>query len=260
MRLHVSAAIALFIFAVAAERLCAQAFTQPEGEGRVIATVIYSHSDKAFDDEANSFDIADYEKTEIYLLGEYGVTDDLTLLVTPSFRAVSIDGGDDDSGLGFLDLGARYRIVESDDYVLSVQGTVRIPGSERWNGFAQVGQTDTEIDIRAQGGASFGDGNFAILEVGYRFRTGDPPDEFHVDATLGLRVAPRWLFIANSFNVISNGAGEGIFPEQRYHNIYASAAYEASPRLTFQLGGLATVAGRNALRERGVFAGAWFRF
>lgn len=260
MRLQICAAIALFLFAGAAERVSAQAFTQPEGEGRVIATAIYSHSDKAFDDNANSVDIADYEKTEIYLLGEYGVTDDLTLLVTPSYRGVSIDGGDDDDGFGFLDLGARYRVAAGDNYVLSVQGLVRIPGNERWNGFAQVGQTDTEFDLRAQGGASFGDGHFAILEGGYRLRTGDPPDEFHVDATLGFRAAPRWLFIANSFNVISNGAGEGIFPEQRYHNIYASAAYEASPRLTFQFGGVATVAGRNALRERGFFAGAWFRF
>lgn len=260
MRLQSSAAVAILLSTAIPASAAAQAFTPPEGQGRVIATVVYTHSDKGFDDDSNSFDIADYEKTEIYLSGEYGVTDDLTVLVTPSFRDVSIDGGDDDSGFGFLDLGARYRLIDGGNYVVSIQGLVRIPNSERWNGFAQVGQTDTEIDLRVQGGVGFGQENFAILEGGYRVRTGDPADEFHLDATLGIRAAPRWWVIANSFNTISNGAGEDIFPKQRYHNVYLSGAYEVSPRITFQFGALATIDGRNALRERGGFAGVWFRF
>lgn len=238
----------------------AQAFPQGQGEGRVIASVIYSQSAKGFDDDGDVIDIPDYDKTEIYLLAEYGLTDDLTLLATPSFRAVSIEGADDSSGFGFTDLGARYRLVDGGNFVLSLQGLVRIPGQKWQDRLAQIGQTDMEYDLRGQAGLSFGQGHFAILESGYRLRAGDPPNEFHIDATLGIRAAPRFLLLANSYNTISDGRGEGIFPNQRYHNVYVGAAYEVTPRITLQLGGMGTVAGRNALRERGAFGGVWFQF
>lgn len=235
----------------------AQAFPQAQGSGRVITSVIYSQSDEGFDDRGDTIDIPDYEKTEVYLLGEYGVTDDLTVLATPSFRSVAVEGAEDETGLGFTDIGVRYRLAQSGRLVLSLQGLVRIPGKTRQNTLAQIGQTDMEYDLRAQAGLSFGSGSFAILEGGYRLRSDDPPNEYHLDATVGLRAAPKVWLIANSYNTISDGAGQGIFRKHRYHNLYLSAAYEVTPRLTLQAGALATVAGENALKERGLFAGVW---
>jgi hypothetical protein len=245
---------------VIARPVAAQAFTQREGEGRVISSVIYSRSTRGFDDDARVRDIPDYDKLEVYLLGEYGVTDDLTLLATPSFRDVQVRGEDDSTGLGFTDLGARYRVASGDRFAVSLQTLVRIPGQTRRDRLAQVGQTDIEYDLRAQGGVSFDGGHFAILEGGYRWRSGDPPDQVNVDATVGLRAAPRLLLLASSYNTISDGSGQGVFRRYRYHNLYLSAAYDVSPWVTAQVGTLATVAGRNALRERGLFGGLWFRF
>ncbi len=238
----------------------AQGFTQREGEGRVITSVIYSHSARGFGDDARVQDIPDYDKLEVYLLGEYGLTDDLTLLATPSFRDVQVRGERDSTGLGFTDLGARYRLASSDRFTVSAQALVRIPGQTRRDRLAQIGQTDMEYDLRAQGAASFGAGHFAILEGGYRWRSGEPPNETHLDATIGIRAAPRWLLLASSYNTLSDGAGRGVFRRYRYHNAYLSAAYDLTPAVTLQLGALGTVAGRNALRERGAFAGVWFRF
>jgi protein XagA len=238
----------------------AQAFTQAEGKGRVISSVIYSRSTRGFDDDGHVRDIPDYEKLEVYLLGEYGVTDALTLLATPSFRDVQVRGEEDSTGLGFTDFGARYRVAAGGRFTLAVQGLVRIPGQTRRDRLAQVGQTDMEYDLRAQGAVTFKGGHFAIVEGGYRWSSGDPPDQVNIDATLGVRATPRLLLLASTYNSLSDGAGRDIFRPYRYHNAYFSAAYDLSPAVTLQVGALGTMAGRNALRERGAFGGVWFRF
>jgi len=255
------AAAALAVLAPAvATRADAQAFTQEKGHGRVISSLLWSTSDKGFDDDGRVIEIADYKKTELYLLAEYGLTDDLTLLVTPSLRDVSVDGGSDSRGLGYTDVGARYALARTDRLVISAQALARFPGKKRRDILAQVGSTDMEYDLRGQAGYSFGRGSFAILEGGYRFRAGDPPNAFNIDATIGIRAAPRVLLLASSYNAISDGRGRGVFAPYRYHNVYLSGAYDVSRHVTVQLGATGTVAGRNALRERGLLAGLWYRF
>ena len=254
-RLSLAAALA-----VSAGPAAGQAFTQPQGEGRVITSVLYSHSDRAFDDRSQSSTIPDYDQLNVYFLGEYGLTDDLTILATPSIRLVDVRGAPDSHGLGYTDVGARYRVAHDGNALFSVQGLVRIPGQTRQDRLAQVGQTGFEYDLRGQGAVTFGAGSFAIVEGGYRWRAGDPPNEAHVDATIGLRASPRLWFIANSYNTISDGSGQGVFRRFRYHNLYVSTAYDVSRHVTLQFGALGTVAGRNALRERGLFGGLWYRF
>jgi opacity protein-like surface antigen len=241
----------------------ASAWTHAKGEGQAIVTAVYSHSDQRFDAQGDLVDIADYEKEELYLLLEYGVTDDLTVIASPSYRHVGIEGDPQDtSGLGYTELGARYKFAEGQSWVMSVQGTARIPGERRRDVLAQVGSTDAEYDLRLLGGSSFKVGEidgFVDLQGGYRWRDGDPPDEFRLDTTIGIRPAPRVQVFAQLFNTFSNGAGEGIFPSYRYHNAYLSAVYDLDAHWSVQLAGLATLSGENALRERGVTVGLWYR-
>lgn len=253
-------------FSLLASCLCvgtahAQAFTQPDGRGRIITSVIHTKSDKIFDDDGNTVDVPDISKTEIYFQGEYGLTDDLTLLLTPSLRIISVKGGPDSTNLGYTDVGARYRVLNANNSIVSLQAKARIPGQKQRNSLAQIGQTDSEFDFRGQFATTFGRGSFASVETGYRLRSGEPPNEFHIDATLGLRATDKLLFTANSFNVISDGRGRGIFASShRYHNLFLGGAYDVTSNATLQLGLTGTVAGHNALRERGVFASVWVRF
>jgi hypothetical protein len=238
-----------------------QAFTQLEGQSRVITSVIHTKSSKIFDNDGRSVDVPDITKTEIYFLGEYGLTDELTLLLTPSLRIISVKNGPDSTNLGYTDVGARYRVVNTGNVVVSLQGKARIPGASQRNSLAQIGQTDSEFDFRGQFATTFAQGSFASVETGYRLRSGEPPNEFHIDATLGVRATDKFLVTANSFNVISDGRGKGIFSSpHRYHNVYLGGAYDMSDRTTLQLGVTGTVSGRNALRERGAFASVWVRF
>lgn len=233
-------------------------------DGQVIATFYYSNSESGFDGDGDKIDIADYRKIELYLLAEYKVSDDLTLVLTPSFRDVSVEGsGDDSSGLGYFDIGLRQRLASGRDWSFAVQGTARIPGKGRRDSLAQVGNTDAEYDLRGRFIRSFAvgpDSGFVDLQGSYRFRDGDPPNEMHADITAGFRPKSDLLVLAQSFNTFSDGRGQGIFDSYRYHNVQLSLVQDISPGVALQLGALATLAGENALRERGIFGGVWVNF
>jgi hypothetical protein len=253
---------------LAAPQAHAQTLTATEAgdgsnKGQAIATFYYSKSTRGFDADGDSIDIADYEKVELYLLAEYEVAPQLTLIFKPSFRNVSVEGGDDDSGLGYTDIGGRYRFAENTDGWLAVEATARIPGVSRDDNLAQVGSTDAEYDFRLRGfhNLSFGaDSGFIDGQASYRLRDGDPPNEFHADVTLGYRPDPDFLLMVQSLNTISDGAGQGIFDEYRYHNMQVSGVLTVSQSVSLQAGLVGTIAGENALRERGFFGGVWVSF
>ena len=241
----------------------AAAWTMPAGQGRTIITGIYSHSGDSFDAGGNAYNANDYNQYQVYFQTEYGLTDNLTLLATPSLRRVTVQNGDDSFGLGYTELGARYKVAGGGNFVFSVQATGFIPGKKRRDVVVQIGSTDPQYDLRAQIGYAFdvaGVQGFTIAEGAYRFRSGDEPNEVHGDFTLGVHASKRLLLLASSYNTWSDGRGPGIFPAYRYSSVYAGAVYDLTDHVSVQLGGLATATGRNALRERGVYSGFWIKF
>ena len=255
-----TAAIAL-IYSVPAN---AGAWNQKQGAGQVIVTGLYSHSAKGFSADSEVTNIDDYNKYEAYLLLEYGLTDNITVIVNPSLTHQGSKGRDDDiSGLGYTEAGARYRIGQGSTSVLSMQGTVRIAGETQSGTLAQLYQVKTEFDARALVGKSFTVGarpGFVDVQGGYRFRSGGPPNEFRADVTLGYRPTNDMLLLAQSFNVFSDGRGAAGLNKYRYHNSYLSGVYQLSRKVSVQVGGLMTLSGKNALRERGLVTGLWYRF
>ncbi|HEX7819440.1 MAG TPA: transporter [Sphingobium sp.] len=238
----------------------ADSFVQEAGKGRIIITGLHTESARAFGDDGKAIDIPDYHQDQLYFQAEYGLTDDLTLLATPSYQGVDVDGTDKTSGLGYTDIGARYRIAHGDNWTFSVQGLARIPGKKRADRAAQIGRTDAEYDMRAGAGYSFGS-SFISLEGGYRLRAGDPPNEFHADFTFGTRLTPRLMLMASSYNTFSDGRGVNVFNQSyRYNDVYPSLVYDITKNLSVQAGYFATVSGHNALRQRGPALGLWVKF
>ena len=238
-------------------------WTMPKGEGRTIVTTIYSHAGKSFDASGNSFDAPDYDQLMAFFHTEYGLTDDITLIADPSVRRIEIENAGDSVGLGTTELGARFRLYHNDRFVLSVQATGFVPGTSRGSRVAQIGSNDAQADGRIQLGYGFTLGKvsgFASAEGGYRLRSADPPNEFHGDATLGVHASERILLIGNLFNTWSDGRGRNGYPSYRYSNLYAGGVVDVTHRVSFQLGALGTVSGRNALRERGLYSGLWLKF
>jgi hypothetical protein len=208
-----------------------------------------------------------YNKFEAQALIEYGITDRWTAIINPGLQRIDIAApvSAERTGLGYTEFGARYGILQSPDWVVSGQATLRVPGTTDTSNPAAIGYTDVEADLRALLGHNFKLGNmqaFFDLEVAQRVRTAGYPSEFRTDATFGVQVLPQWLLLAQSFNVISEGAGNTVYDvgSYEYYKLQLSAVYSLTPTWEIQGGGYTTYAGRNALQENGLIFGVWHQF
>jgi hypothetical protein len=167
------------------------------------------------------------------------------------------------TGLGYSEFGGRVRLFQGDSWVVSGQTTLRVPGTFDRSNPAALGYTDTQVDVRALVGYAFKLGAwpaFLDVQMAQRFSLGWQPDEFRADITFGVRPAPKWLLLAQSFNVVSEGAGTWGFPAYDYYKLQLSGVYSVTPKLSLQLGAFTTYTGRNALQDNGLLMGAWYRF
>jgi hypothetical protein len=243
----------------------AGAWTLNTGEGVAIVTASPSQADKAFDGTNSLQSIPRYSKGELQALFEYGATDWLTLIFSPSLQHVAIGGPVDANrtGFGYTDIGGRMRLLEGNSWVLSAQTTLRMPGTFDRSNVAAIGYSEPEIDVRGLFGHSFAVGvwpAFVDIQVAERLRFGGPPNEFRTDVTFGLEPYDRWLLLMQSFNVISEGAGSWGYPSYSYSKLQLSVVYTVTSALSLQLGGYTAYSGRNALQENGMVLGAWFKF
>jgi hypothetical protein len=239
------------------------AWTLPKGTGQAIVTGLYSTADSVFDTQANVAERPDFEKGTVSLLLEYGLTDSLTLLGTGEF------GGERDGDLpaarpALFDasLGARLALFEDNGIVVSGQLSGRLKRAQAVGdeGFAGLDWTAPQIEPRLLAGYGFSLGDYPAFfdtQAGYRLALGDGPDEVRLDLTFGIRPWDDILLLAQGFSTISAG-GDG--DSYAYHKAQGSLVYDLNDRWSLQAGVFATVAGHNALRERGLISAVWYRF
>jgi hypothetical protein len=243
----------------------AGAWTLPEGTGQLVATVTASTSTSVFDNSGGLASTPRYNKLELDDLLEYGVTNQFTVLFQSGLQHINIAAptNAERTGLGYTDFGGRYQFLQINGWVLSGQATLQIPGVTNTSNPAAIGYTDVEADFRGLLGHNFMLGAmpaFIDLEVAHRQRGDGAPNEFRADATLGVQVLPRWMLLAQSFNVVSEGAGSPVFGSYQYYKLQLSAVYSLSPTWSLQGGGFTTYVGGNALQENGAIFGVWHQF
>lgn len=251
-------------FALAAPAM-AGAWTLRPGEGLALVTGTASRANRGFDGDWRSGAAARTDKFELQAWLEYGLGERFTAIVSTGLQHLAIAAPVDASrtGLGYSEFGGRFGLFENATSVVSVQATMRMPGTFDDSNPAAIGYANTEYDLRALFGTSFsiaGRSAFIDLQVAQRARAGDPPDEFRADLTFGLRLQPRWLLLAQSFNVISQGGSAPSFPAYEYHKLQLSAVYDVAPNWALQFGAFTTYAGRNSLQENGAVFSVWYRF
>jgi hypothetical protein len=257
----------VFVFGVLAAPTAALAgaWTLPQDTGQWLTTVTGSTSTSAFDDSGNLTSTPRYNKLDADILLEYGITNDLTAIFQTGLQHIDIGSPVDASrtGLDYTDFGARYQFWQADGWVLSGQALLELPGTTNQSNPAAIGYTDVEGDLRLLLGKGFTLGTmpaFVDLEVAQRQRGDGAPNELRVDGTLGVQVLPSWLILAQSFNVVSEGANSPVFGSYDYEKFQLSAVYTLTPSWALQGGAFTTYAGRNALQENGLIFGAWHKF
>jgi protein XagA len=245
------------------------AWTLPDGTGQWLTTLTAASSTSYLNGSAGLSPTPRYDKDELTAWGEYGVTDRFTAIFAPGLQHIGIAPpiDADRTGLGYTEFGGRYALLENKDqtWVLSGQATLRIPGTTDTSNPAAIGYTDVESDLRVLLGHSFMIANrpaFYDLEAAERVRTAGLPSEFRFDATFGVWVVPRWMIMAQSFNVVSEGAGNTDYTggSYDYEKLQLSAVYKINHDWSVQGGGYVTYAGRNSLQENGLVFGVWRQF
>lgn len=241
----------------------AGAWTLPEGTGQAIVTGLFSTADSSFDAHSAVAERPDFEKGTVSLLLEYGLTDSLTLIGSgeigserdgdlPAARPSVFDGS----------LGARLRLFAADGAVVSGQLSARLERAQAVGdeGFAGLDWTAPQVEPRLLAGYGFSLADypaFVDTQAGYRLALGDGPDEVRLDVTFGVRPWDDILLLAQSFSTVSAGDDGDSYA---YHKAQGSLVYDLNDRWSLQAGAFATVAGHNALRERGLISAVWYRF
>lgn len=189
----------------------------PPGAGQIIAGTAFSGSSRAFDARGNLIPVPSYQKFELGAYIEYGLTDWLTLVAAPSYDRVReaapapIYPGLSYTGPGESEIGARFGLYRSEAAVVSLEAGLRTPGASFYNAPFQLRRAGA-LDLRLLAGQNLeiaGMPGFAEAQAGYRFYDHRQPGEWCMDLTLGVRPAPRWLVMLQSFSSVSNGGGGG---------------------------------------------------
>ncbi|MEO0679436.1 MAG: hypothetical protein AAF192_03370 [Pseudomonadota bacterium] len=243
----------------------AGAWTLPEGEGLTILTLSHTTTDRFFDGLGALDRGADLDKTEASVYLEYGLREGLTAIgqSTLSIRELGGATPDERTGLDYTELGLRARLAQPGPWVVSVQGSARVPGASEPASPAEIGLTEFEADGRLLLGRGFAWGErtgYADLQLGWRQRFDAPPNELRTDLTVGVRPVPEWLLIAQAFGTFADGSARTPFTDASNVKAQLSAAYELAPGWTAQVGAFATVWGEDAAQEVGGLLSLWRAF
>ena len=164
----------------------AGAWTQPEnGIYDKLGVNIY-YASKNFDRNGNRAEMPgngtfrDFNLTN-YI--EYGLTRELTLINSIPFKVInnsSTTEANTTTGVGDIDLAARYKLTEGGWGLLSTQALIKIPWAYDSNARLPLGNGQGDYEGKLLYGCSLWRylPGYVNLELGYRYRAGGPADEF----------------------------------------------------------------------------------
>ncbi|MEM8551215.1 MAG: hypothetical protein AAGF45_02470 [Pseudomonadota bacterium] len=257
----------------------ASAWTLERGQTRTYVTSSFTYGDHGFDDDGKLVKVPEYRKFTLEGALEYGVRDWLTGIVRAELRdeysfgeiyrarvADPIFDPNQPNPRIFYDwrtqtfasaaAGARVRLWHTGRFVASLQGLASTGGFDSTGARAQ--SDGALVEARAEMGAghqALGRHFFANASAGYRMRLeADDKDELLLDLTLGAKVLPRWMLIGQTFTTAD------VDGTSHHTKVGLSIVHRFSDRIELELGGIATVLGKNTIQEFGGKLGVWWSF
>ncbi len=240
----------------------AGAWTQPEGQGQLIAT-LWGWSGVGAPWGGNP--AVRQNRVELQTYAEYGLNDAWTLFGQAAIERYALSKPESSlyAGLDYSQLGLRARLWAAGPFVVSGQAALFLPGATNPASPAQAGNTGGAGEGRMLAGMSFLVGRydaFADLEIGYRLRSAGPPNEWHGDATLGVKPAPGWIVMIQTFRVVSAATANPAFPAWRESVIQGSLVMPVGNRWSLQIGVFRTTVAVKTNTERGGLLALWRTF
>lgn len=227
-----------------------------DGEGLAILKYERQRADRGFDPSGVKVSINPRHDKTLSLFTEYGLTNRVTLQ-TKAALTRGHDAFIDYEGRGPIELGLRYALLHTDRSAVSLYVGAAKDGVGRNAGYARAGKGDTDLEARLLAGTSRRwrkiDG-FAELQVA-RLKRGGLADETRVDATAGLRPAPRWLLMVQTFA----GQADSEPVKSRWNKSEVSLTHDLGA-WSVQAGWRQTLSGRETSADHGPVLAVWRRF
>jgi len=172
----------------------AGAWTAPQGSfyEKLAYNYYYSHQFFASNgSRSGSFSHDKFTDHDVSNYFEFGLTNDLTVLNALAYKW--LQNADDTghtsaSGLGDVDLGLRYKLLDGSAGIFSTQLLVKVPGAYGKGDALPLGNGQFDTELRLLYGRSLYPAipGYANFELGYRWRDGDPSDELRYLVELGV--------------------------------------------------------------------------
>lgn len=234
-------------------------WTQPKGEGQWIVKYEEMRADRGFGPDGRLTDLpAERRDTVAGVFAEYGLTDRLTVQFKGDWQSGE-DAFVQYEGRGPVEIGLTWQVWRDDRTAASLYAGYADGGEGRNAGYAAPGVGDSDWEVRASIGRSFGDagrggprGSFIDLQAARRMRQG-LPDETRVDVTAGAHLDEDWMVLAQAFGGRADDGGP------QWLSVEASVVRDLGD-WSVQAGWRQAVAGRETPESGGPVIAVWRRF
>lgn len=234
-------------------------WTQAKGQGQWIVKYEDMRADRGFDPDGSLADLpGDRRDSVVGVFAEYGVTDRLTVQFKGDWQSGE-DAFVDYDGRGPVEIGVTWQVWRDERTAASVYAGYADGGEGRNAGYAAPGVGDSDWEVRASVGRSFGgsgrwgtSGSFVDLQAARRMRQG-LPDETRIDATAGAHLNEDWMVLAQAFGGQADDGGP------RWLSVEASVVRDFGD-WSLQAGWRQAVAGRETPESSGPVIALWRRF
>jgi hypothetical protein len=234
----------------------AGAWPMKDGEGLAILKYEDQKAGTGFDPDGVEVSIAPRHDQTLSLYAEYGLTDRVTLQSKTALTR-GHDNFVDYEGLGPIELGFRYALLHTDRSAVSLYLGATKDGVGRNAGYAAPGQGDMDLEARLLAGTSGqwrAMQGFVELQVARLKRSG-LADETRIDATAGLRPAPGWLVMVQTYA----GQADSQPVRSRWGKSEISLTHDLGV-WSVQAGWRQAVLGRETPSDHGPVLAVWRRF
>lgn len=155
--------------------------------------------------------ISEFRDNNISYYGEFGLQDNFTVFVSTAFKDLESDsptGALTNSGIGDIDVGARYNLYNGPKGVFSTQGLIKIPEAYDEKDTVPLGNGQYDFELRMLYGNSSLYPLYYGVELGYRWRAKAPSDEWKYLLEAGFTLNPKYYVRAKLDGTYSarNGA------------------------------------------------------
>jgi hypothetical protein len=228
-------------------------FTQPQGRTFTSITL-------------RTFSSDDFEKLELEGYIEYGLQDDVTLILKIPYNWIENEVGDEDfSNAGFTDaeVAVRWRFNDLDSSVAaSVQGTVLVPMGYDADADLALGRGAVGLELRlpVSQGYQLGERNgYWTVEAAYRqYLDTEVSNEVRLLGEVSQDVIDRLAVAAQVEQVFTLQENERFRNEETdFTKLTGQLRFRTTDRLTLVVGGFTNVAGAEG---HGLEAKIWYLF